>query len=208
MAVTIDTFAPTAPVVTGINPDTGSSSTDGITTATSFLVNGTAESNSTVTVFDGGTALGTAIANSSGAWSFNVAGPLAPGSTHFYTAKAADLAGNVSAVSGAFKVVIDSSGPTIPLISGITTDSGRSQTDGITSDQTLTINGTSDANDTVKVFDGAFIRHRQRECRRCLEFCRRSYFIGWQHAQLFGHGDRHRWKHKAPPRRLLLPRST
>ena len=57
--VTVDTAAPAAPVITGQHDcqyEYGA-------------VNGTAEANSKVTVFDGATALGTATANASGAWS-------------------------------------------------------------------------------------------------------------------------------------------
>ena len=42
-----------------------------------------------------------------------------------------------------------------PSVTGITTDSGSSSTDGITNDTTLTVNGTAEAGTAVKVFDGA-----------------------------------------------------
>jgi YD repeat-containing protein len=50
--------------------DTGFSSTDGITADATPLVTGTAAPGATVTVFADSTALGTAVAGSSGQWSF------------------------------------------------------------------------------------------------------------------------------------------
>src|SRR5262249_54965008 len=52
---TIDNTVPAAPVITGIINDTGSSSSDGITSDTSLSVTGTAEADSRITVFDGAT---------------------------------------------------------------------------------------------------------------------------------------------------------
>ncbi len=48
-----------------------------------------------------------------------------------------------------------SSGPSVPVITDITTDTGTSASDGITSDQTLVISGTSDATSTIEVFQDA-----------------------------------------------------
>ena len=76
LTVTIDTQTST-PIITGINSDNGSSASDGITNVGSFFLNGTAEKNSAVDVFQVGTKLGTAIANAAGNWTFNVVGPLA-----------------------------------------------------------------------------------------------------------------------------------
>ena len=82
----IDTTAPAAPVISG---DTMSGNT--------VTLNGTAEANSTITVFDNSTDLGTATTNSSGAWTYTT-GALANGSQSF-TATATDAAGNVSVAS-------------------------------------------------------------------------------------------------------------
>jgi hypothetical protein len=75
-----------------------------------LILNGTAEANSTVKVFDGTTQLGTTTANSSGAWSYT-AGSLADGS-HSITSKAVDVAGNTSASSAAINVNVDSQAST------------------------------------------------------------------------------------------------
>ena len=74
-------------------------------------LNGTAEANSTVTVFDGATQLGTATANASGAWSYSTAA-LANGS-HSFTATDADAAGNTSAASSVLNLTLTA--PVIPV---------------------------------------------------------------------------------------------
>ncbi|HEV7454582.1 MAG TPA: Ig-like domain-containing protein, partial [Candidatus Saccharimonadales bacterium] len=82
----IDTTLPGAPAITG----------DSIT-ANAVTLTGSAEANSTVTVLDGVTTLGTAITNSSGAWTYTTI-VLASGN-HNFTATATDAAGNTGATS-------------------------------------------------------------------------------------------------------------
>ena len=89
----IDTTAPAAPAISG---DTVSGNV--------VKLNGTAEANSTITVFDNSTQLGTATTNSSGAWTFTTPA-LASGGQSFI-AKATDAAGNVSPLSSAFGVTL------------------------------------------------------------------------------------------------------
>ena len=103
LAVTVDTGTP-APTITGFTEDTGTTG-DGRTIGPLQHLTGTAEANSTVTIFDGATPLGTAIADGSGAWSFDTA-VLGLG-THSFTATAVDLAGNASGVSPALAAIVE-----------------------------------------------------------------------------------------------------
>jgi len=154
LVVTIDTTAPSAPVVTGITTDTGTSATDGITNDQSLIINGTAEANSTVEVFKGGVSIGTATTNGSGAWSFDYTGTTLAEGSYTFTAKATDVAGNVSALSSGLTVTIDTTAPAVPAVTGISTDTGVNSTDGITTDTTLVINGTGPASTLIEVFMG------------------------------------------------------
>ncbi|WP_245320001.1 Ig-like domain-containing protein, partial [Bradyrhizobium sp. LMTR 3] len=137
LAVKIDTAAPTAPTMaTPTNNANGG-----------LNLTGTAEANSVVKVFDGTTQIGTATANSSGAWNYTT-GALAAGS-HSLTAKATDAAGNTGAASA---VVTASTGtsappatPATPTIASFSNDTGAAG-DGITSDNTLQLKGTAAAN--------------------------------------------------------------
>ena len=138
-AVTVDTVAPTAPVI----------SSNSASPANVVTLNGTAEANSKVTVFDGTTQLGTATANGSGAWTYTTAA-LASGA-HSLSAKATDAAGNTGAASSSVNMTFTIPAPTIASFS---TDSGTAG-DGITNDNTLTLTGTAPASSTVNLFDGA-----------------------------------------------------
>ena len=92
--------------------DTGSSSTDNITSVTTPTFTGSgAEAGATVTLFDtnGTTVLGTATADGSGNWS--ITSSTLTGGSHTLTAKQTDIAGNISAASAGLSVTIDTTAP-------------------------------------------------------------------------------------------------
>ncbi|MBY0239450.1 MAG: DUF4214 domain-containing protein [Burkholderiaceae bacterium] len=107
---------------------------------------GVTEAGAKVEVFDGTVSLGTATANSSGAWSFTPS-DLA-GGAHSITVKATDAAGNTSAASAVKSVAIattDTTPPDAPTLNiGTGTASNRPLFSGI-----------AEAGSTVAVFDGA-----------------------------------------------------
>ena len=78
--------------------------------------------------------------------------------THSITAKATDLAGNISAASGVLSVSIDTavSAPSIPDLVAAS-DSGVSSTDNITKVATPTFTGTAEAGSTVTLYDGTAV---------------------------------------------------
>jgi hypothetical protein len=119
-AIVIDTTAPAAPSTPDLasGSDTGISSTDNVTTDTTPTMTGTAESGSTVTLYSDGVSVGTGTA-SGGNWSIT-ASTLTSGA-HSMTATAADAAGNVSPVSSALSIAIDTRNPTV-TINGPTSD--------------------------------------------------------------------------------------
>ncbi|WP_406850388.1 DUF4347 domain-containing protein, partial [Chromobacterium phragmitis] len=139
------------PSVSGLTAgtDTGSSSSDGVTSNNTPSATGTATAGSTVTVYVDGVSVGTTTANGSGAWTYNFASSLADGS-HAITAMASSGGVN-SATSSAYSVTIDTSAPSAPVVSGLTsgTDTGSSHSDGVTSNNQPTITGTAEANSTV-----------------------------------------------------------
>ena len=145
------TQAPGAPTISSFSTDSGTVG-DHITNDSTLTLTGTAAANSTVKVYDGATLLGSATANSSGAWSYTT-GTLANGG-HSLTATATDAAGNTGVASTALSVTIDTTVPVAPTIASFSTDSGTVG-DHITNDNTLTLTGTAEANSTVKVYDGA-----------------------------------------------------
>jgi hypothetical protein len=131
-----------APVVTSFSPDSGVVG-DGITNAKTLTVAGTAAANSVVLLYDGTSWLGTASANSSGAWSFKT-GSLADGA-HSFIATATDAQGHTSTASAALAVQVDSVAPV--MTESLSQDTGSSSTDKITSNGAL--KGSGDANAVV-----------------------------------------------------------
>jgi len=147
--------APSAPDLSAAS-DSGRSNTDNVTNVTTPIFTGTAEAGATVTLYDtdGTTVLGTATADATtGAWSIT-SSALSDGS-HTVTAKAVDVAGNVSTVSSGLTVTIDTSAPAAPSAPDLTTasDSGENSTDNITTNTSPTFTGTAQAGATVTLYD-------------------------------------------------------
>jgi len=160
-ALRIDTSAPAAPSIVSVTDDVGTVqgpvANGGVTNDVLPTLRGTAEAGSIVTVFSDGTAIGTAITDSTGNWSFQTTTALTEGG-HALSATATDAAGNVSPTSGLYNVVIDTIPPAAPVITSIYDDMapniGTVLNGGLSNDTTPTINGTSLANTTVLIYDG------------------------------------------------------
>ena len=102
--VSSDTVAPAIPNITSFHPNTGVVG-DQITSASTLTLNGTAEADSTVSIFDGPTQIGTAKANASGVWNFTTTE--LSNATHNFTATATNTAGNTSSVSPPLNVKVE-----------------------------------------------------------------------------------------------------
>jgi len=139
VAVTIDTIAPSAPIIT--SPADGTLSTD-----KTPVISGTAEASSTVEVFRGGVSQGTTDVDGTGNWTYTTASNWSEG-THSITASATDAAGNTSVSSTEVTVTIDATAPSAPIIMSPLDRSS-------TSDATPTISGTAEAASSVEVFRG------------------------------------------------------
>ncbi|WP_373888128.1 DUF4214 domain-containing protein [Massilia sp. Root418] len=117
----MDASAPSAPSAPDLDmgSDSGSSASDNITSDTTPALSGTAESGSTVTLYDtdGVTVLGSGVATG-GNWSIT-ASAMAEGS-HTVTVKATDAAGNVSSASSGLALKIDTTAPSGVALSGTT----------------------------------------------------------------------------------------
>ena len=134
LTFTLDT---TAPAVTDhLSSDTGSSSSDKVTS--SDALTGTGDANAVVHFTVDGTAVAqTVTANSSGVWSFTPSG-LADGS-HTIVASETDSAGNTGASTLTF--TLDTTAPAVT--DHLSSDTGSSSSDKVTSSDALT--GTGDA---------------------------------------------------------------
>jgi VCBS repeat-containing protein/ELWxxDGT repeat protein len=126
------------PIITSFSDDTGVSNTDRITKDNTLTLTGTAEANSTIELFNGLTALGTATANNLGTWNLTTA-TLTDG-TYNLTALATDAAGNTSASSAPLSVTVDTIAAAAPTLS-LAIDSGSSSTDKITNSGIVNVGG-------------------------------------------------------------------
>lgn len=159
-AVTIDTAAPVLPVLTSVVDDVtggvvGALTSGQLTNDNQPTLNGTAEAGSTISVYDGSTLLGTTVATG-GVWSFTPPTALPDGS-HTLTVTATDAAGNISNATAGFIVVVDATLPVTPVITTIIDDVpnniGAIANGQFTNDSQPTLNGTAEANSTVKIYD-------------------------------------------------------
>ncbi len=143
IVTSLDTLlGPAAPVITAISDDTGSSSTDFITSDTTLVLHGTATPGVTVTITRDGTGpVGTAVADGAGAWSFDYTGTALPeGETRFTTA-ATDAQNRTGAPSLSFTVTIKTAPPSAPAMVSVTGGA------------TLTFAGTAAPGATVTIID-------------------------------------------------------
>ena len=110
----VDGIAPVAPTI-ALTPssDSGMSSHDGITRIATPALTGVAEANSTVTLYEGATVIGSAAADASGSWSYTTS-VLSDG-VHTFTATATDAMNNISAASDALTVRVDTQAPTLSV---------------------------------------------------------------------------------------------
>ncbi|TWV91724.1 Ig-like domain-containing protein [Chitinophaga pinensis] len=134
--LTVDATAPAAPVIT---------TSKLITNINTPVINGTAEANSTVTIYRGATAVGTVSVNASGNFTYTFT-TLADG-TYAVSATAKDAVGNVSPYSNILNITVDTQAPPAPVVSSRTTPAN---------DNTPTVIGTAEANSIVTIYsDGA-----------------------------------------------------
>jgi methionine-rich copper-binding protein CopC len=146
LAYVLDTTVPSAPSAPDLDilSDAGNSSDDNITSDTTPTFTGTAEAGATVTLYDGATVIGSAVATG-GTWSITST-TLAQG-THSITAIATDRAGNQSPASSALAVEINTQAPATEATSVVfSSDTGASATDLVTRTAVQIVSGGLSAN--------------------------------------------------------------
>ncbi|HAT2607492.1 TPA: DUF4347 domain-containing protein [Kluyvera intermedia] len=158
---TVDTAAPAVPTGIALTAatDTGASASDGVTANNQPSLTGAATAGSLVTVYIDGTAVGTTTADGTGAWQYNLAGPLQDG-PHTVRATATDTAGNVSTASTPWTFTVDTTAPATPAGIALTaaTDTGASTSDGVTANNQPSLTGAATAGSLVTVYiDGTVV---------------------------------------------------
>jgi hypothetical protein len=150
LKVVIDTQAPAAPVITGVSNVAVPISPGSTVTTQQQTISGTAQAGTTLAVMLNGVLAGDTTVGTNGVWSYSPIVPLASG-TYTITARATDLAGNVSAVSAPFTATIHSlAAPSLSGVSLVNTTTGMLFF--TTTQQSLSLIGTSFADANVKVY--------------------------------------------------------
>ncbi|WP_420795123.1 Ig-like domain-containing protein [Enterobacter cloacae] len=123
----VDTVAPGAPTITSatddIDPGKGTVNSGGSTNDPRPQLSGTAEAGSTVTIYDGSVAIGTAVVSSNGTWSFTPPVNLGE-SAHQFTVRATDAAGNTGPASPVFTLTVDLTPPAAPTAIVLSDETG------------------------------------------------------------------------------------
>lgn len=154
--IDIDTVAPSALYATQLAEDTGISDSDGITREIYNGLKGSgAEPFTEVRIMRGTTIVGAGTSDGEGNWHVSFSAPLEAGE-HSYTVRQVDAAGNLGAESSPVRFTVDRSGPEsappAPLLAAAS-DTGASDHDGITRDNTPTFTGIGAlANSEVALF--------------------------------------------------------
>lgn len=138
---------------------TGSIARGGITNDSAPVFSGTALANSTVSIYDGKTLLGSVHVDGTGHWSFKPLNPLSDGVHSFTTIV---TMGNLSSPpSGAFIVTVDTVAPG-PITMIIATDNhapivGTIAAGSTINDSTPVLSGKAEPGSTVNIYDGSVL---------------------------------------------------
>lgn len=157
LVLTIDTVAAVAPAEPTLSSasDTGNVG-DRITSDNAPTLSGVVEAHAGVQIYDGATLLATTSADAAGQWSATLGAttPLADGK-HGITVKQVDRAGNVSAASMVLELTIDTVGPAALPNAFLASDTGISDSDGITRERWVALRGSgAEPYTEVKIFAG------------------------------------------------------
>ncbi|MFU5483906.1 Ig-like domain-containing protein [Pseudomonas aeruginosa] len=162
--ITIDTTPPIPPTIQEAIDDAGvlqgKLASGAITDDSTPTLSGKAEAGTTVFIYDNNNLAGSVLVDANGDWSFTPPSELNDGE-HSFTAVACDLAGNLSISSAAFSLKIGPDVTQTPTIDMVIDDAGP-MTGALlngshTDDATVTLHGTAQAGDTVRIYDNGVL---------------------------------------------------
>ena len=158
---TIDTAAPSAPVIGVAQDDVGTLQGDvqtgGVSDDTTPSLQGTGEPGSVIEVYEGDILLGSTKVQPDGTWTLTPTSSLGEG-THTLTATSTDESGNVSEIGEAFEYTVDTVAPQAPLSAPVSysDDAGVMQSEAsialATDDSTPAIQIEKNLIDTPKLY--------------------------------------------------------
>jgi large repetitive protein len=146
---------PTQPAAPNLqyDSDSGSIHTDNLTNVTTPIIDGKADPLNTVHVYVDGNLIGDAPADANGFWEYTFADGALSEAENVVTIITEDSSGKRSAVSYSLSITIDTTAPDAPipdLAPG--SDTGTSDTDNLTSDETATIQGITEPSAWIDLY--------------------------------------------------------
>ncbi|HEY3591466.1 MAG TPA: Ig-like domain-containing protein, partial [Buttiauxella sp.] len=159
--INVDIAAPTTPVITTVQDDVGtiegSLAPNAATDDTQPQVNGTGDPGSTITLYDGTTAVGSAQVGLDGKWSITPSQPLSEG-PHTLNAIATDAAGNAS-TAATYNLTVDTTPPAAPFIltaeGNVSGNPATLTSGGSTQSSAPTLTGSGEPGATINIYDNA-----------------------------------------------------
>ena len=150
-AVTVHAAEPLT--ISQVRPDSGRSSSDGITNVAALSVAGQAEPGTVVAIKVGSRALGTVTAagdpvTGTGGWTYDLTSAALPHGLHVLSAGIGSGAG---ARAYTYTVMVDLVAPAVPTVTGVSPSTGTTATGWTTSSTSVQLSGRSEANALVVV---------------------------------------------------------
>ncbi|MES0283995.1 Ig-like domain repeat protein, partial [Citrobacter sedlakii] len=155
VVITVDTTAPTAPVLTitdNTGEITGELTNNAVTDATQPVLSGIGTAGDIITVYDGTTAIGTTEVTNAGTWSFTPAPALSEGS-HTLSVTASDPLGNTSTNSAAIVITVDTTAPATPALTVVDGDDAPLSNGQATNETQPVLSGTGVNGERVTIYD-------------------------------------------------------
>jgi Matrixin/Bacterial Ig-like domain len=141
-----------SPVIAGITPDNGVSSSDGITNSPYISLFGSAPSSDVITVYENGSEIGQTIALPNDTWTYSSMATKLSDGTYTFAAMATDLSGFNTPLSSPYQVVIDTHVPNPPVLNAISPETGSSGAVEYTNVNTPTFSGSTEPFAVVDLF--------------------------------------------------------
>ncbi|RJT34225.1 Ig-like domain-containing protein [Rahnella woolbedingensis] len=154
-----DITPPDQPTIDSFLDDAGNSISGATTDDATPTLQGHAEANSIVNVYEGDTLLGSTTAKADGTWSYTT--PERADGMHDFTVTATDAAGNISVPSADFVVDVETADITPPdapvILDAFGTDNAEIANGGTTDDDRPQLSGSAEPESIVNIYDGTIL---------------------------------------------------
>ncbi|MDR0806171.1 MAG: Ig-like domain-containing protein [Enterobacteriaceae bacterium] len=162
--INVETGKPNPPVIDTVHDNVGDHQydiqKDDVIDDNTPTLKGSAVANGIVTIYNNGTAIGSAQVDAKGNWEFTPSTPLADG-THHITANVVDTIGRASDPTGDWSFTVDTTAPSVvapedlKIIDNVGDVTGQLRNGDTTDDSTPTWDGKAEPNSIVTIYNGS-----------------------------------------------------